>query len=120
MIRLPSALRAVHGQPWCLPSAIDRALASDRAGLRALNASEGFDSAPKAAKVRAGDAERAAGLPVSSLSDRHGVDVGDSQAAFIEYVVRPAYLALQPLAPKTVSTALRLIDENKVRSSEMQ
>ncbi len=61
-----------------------------------------------------GDAERAAGLPVSSLSDRHGVDVGDSQAAFIEYVVRPAYQALQPLCPKTVATALRLIDENKV------
>ena len=65
--------------------------------------------------MSAGDAERAAGLPVSSLSDRHGVDVGDSQAAFIEYVVRPAYLELQPLAPKTVSVALRLIDENKVR-----
>ncbi len=62
-----------------------------------------------------GDAERAAGLPVSSLSDRHGVDVGDSQAAFIEYVVRPAYQELQPLAPRTVGVALRLIDENKVR-----
>lgn len=61
-----------------------------------------------------GDKERAAGLPISSLCDRHAVDVGSSQLSFLQHVVRPAFEALQPLAPTTAAAALRCIQTAQV------
>ena len=61
-----------------------------------------------------GDAERGAGLPISSLCDRYAADVGASQLSFLQHVVRPAFEAIQPLAPSTAAAALRCIHSAQV------
>ncbi len=56
--------------------------------------------------VLQGDRERAEGMPVSPLCDRHKVDVPKSQITFLEYVVRPTFEALRDFAPATAARAL--------------
>lgn len=58
--------------------------------------------------------ERAAGLEVSSLCNRHDVDVGSSQLSFLQFVVAPTFNALRPLAPRTAATALRCLKDAQV------
>lgn len=45
-----------------------------------------------------GDMERAQGLPVSPLMDRGSTSLAVSQMNFIEFVVAPLFLQVQPLA----------------------
>eukprot|EP00927_Polykrikos_kofoidii_P022666 TRINITY_DN21094_c0_g3_i2.p2 TRINITY_DN21094_c0_g3~~TRINITY_DN21094_c0_g3_i2.p2 ORF type:complete len:187 (-),score=28.87 TRINITY_DN21094_c0_g3_i2:129-689(-) len=47
-----------------------------------------------------GDAERKLGLPVSPLCDRKTVDISDSQAGFIEFIVRPSFELIASLVPR--------------------
>ena len=66
-----------------------------------------------------GDAERKRGMPVSVLCDREKVEVPKSQLAFLTYVVKPTFEALEGLAPITAGYALNNI-ETAVRHWEQQ
>lgn len=58
-----------------------------------------------------GDAEAAAGLPISRLCDRNSADVAASQLAFMEAVVAPSFRALSALAPNTAALALANVEK---------
>eukprot|EP00927_Polykrikos_kofoidii_P022663 TRINITY_DN21094_c0_g1_i1.p1 TRINITY_DN21094_c0_g1~~TRINITY_DN21094_c0_g1_i1.p1 ORF type:complete len:483 (-),score=90.08 TRINITY_DN21094_c0_g1_i1:128-1576(-) len=47
-----------------------------------------------------GDVERELGLPISPLCDRRTIQVPESQAGFIEFIVRPSFEMLSALIPK--------------------
>ncbi|KAL4858608.1 Calcium/calmodulin-dependent 3' [Chlorella vulgaris] len=51
-----------------------------------------------------GDKEAALGMPVSSICDRQKASVAQSQLTFVEYVVKPCFLALAEFAPRFAAT----------------
>lgn len=59
-----------------------------------------------------GEEERARGLPVTPLFDREKVNVSISQAAFLQYVVKPCFEAMSPIAPRIFAKAMQHVDLN--------
>ena len=59
-----------------------------------------------------GDLERERGMPVSPNCDRDTTQRPDSQIGFIQYVVKPAYMVLAKVIPKTGETVLPVIESN--------
>mmetsp|Transcript_3884 Transcript_3884/g.8599 ORF Transcript_3884/g.8599 Transcript_3884/m.8599 type:complete len:165 (-) Transcript_3884:35-529(-) len=61
-----------------------------------------------------GDLEASAGLPISPQCDRNGTSLPKSQAAFISFVVLPAYKALSELLPRIGETVVPVLEANLV------
>lgn len=60
-----------------------------------------------------GDAERAAGLPISRLCDRNDTDICATQLAFMSAIVAPSFSALAALTPATSRLALLNVASNR-------
>eukprot|EP00927_Polykrikos_kofoidii_P070260 TRINITY_DN6633_c0_g1_i2.p1 TRINITY_DN6633_c0_g1~~TRINITY_DN6633_c0_g1_i2.p1 ORF type:complete len:635 (+),score=105.03 TRINITY_DN6633_c0_g1_i2:200-2104(+) len=60
-----------------------------------------------------GDKEASLGLPISPLCNRNTVDVGDSQAGFIGFIVRPLFELLAEVIPRVGSVCVDVAAHNQ-------
>lgn len=59
-----------------------------------------------------GDAEGAAGLPISPLCDRETTDVDGSQVGFVKFVILPAFQLLGRIVPRVAEEIVPQIESN--------
>lgn len=59
-----------------------------------------------------GDAEEKYGLPISPLCDRKTINIPDSQAGFIEFIVRPSFQLYAALVSRAQTVCVSQLDAN--------